>query len=161
MKKEDVILNSIIQECQLHKKRLDFAYSKIEHWHPFTSESIDMLKDEDVSYLDQYIFRFSKLQDALGIKLFKSLLRYFGEQVEDKTFIDLFNRLEQLGIVKNYSIWQNLRIIRNEIAHDYGKNNVELAEKINAIMAGKKELESYLIKVLQYLSKKGWTNGNT
>jgi hypothetical protein len=49
-------LNKIIDTCQIHKNRLDFAYSKIKHLFPITDDLYYSLKDEEMAYIDQYIY---------------------------------------------------------------------------------------------------------
>jgi len=44
-----------------------------------------------LAYSDQSIYRFSKLQDCMGAKLFKSVLLYQGENV-NKPFLDILNQ---------------------------------------------------------------------
>ncbi|HET8804145.1 MAG TPA: hypothetical protein VFM72_06165, partial [Aequorivita sp.] len=95
-----------------------------------------------------------KLQDAMGQKLFKAVLNVLGEVVHNKAFIDVFNRMEQLGIIQDYARWQELRIIRNEVAHEYNESKAELAEKLNKIINSKEFLEKYLNDVSQYLKTK-------
>lgn len=41
---------------------------------PLTKESYISLNKDSVQVLDQFLFRFSKLQDAIGRKLFKKIL---------------------------------------------------------------------------------------
>ena len=41
------------------------------------------------------IYRFSKLQDCMGTKLFKSVLMYQGENV-NKPFLDILNTIYKL-----------------------------------------------------------------
>jgi len=43
---------------------------------------------------DQYIFRFFNLLDAIRQKLFKGLLQFLGEEIYNKPFLYVFNRLE-------------------------------------------------------------------
>jgi uncharacterized protein with HEPN domain len=121
---------------------------------PFTIEKADNFPDELTGHLDQYVFRFSKLQDAIGQKLFKGLLLFLGEETYNKPFLDIFNRLEQLGIIENYDLWNELRIIRNEIAHEYDENKHELIEKLNKIINSKDKLEKYLLDVIGYLKNR-------
>ncbi len=154
MKKSSVILKSVINECNKHVQRMDSAYKKIEPSLPITSEKIFKLDDEEVEHIDQYIFRFSKLQDAIGNKLFKSVLAELGEEVANRPAIDIFNRMEQLGIISDYDLWKEFRDIRNELAHDYEENEKEAAEKINLIISKKTELEKYLIDIVDYLNLK-------
>ena len=153
MNREKKILESVLNECKKHLARMEYAYSKVSSLIPFTGEKIERLSQEEITHIDQYIFRFSKLQDAIGQRLFKTTLKFLGEEIENKAFIDIFNRLEQLEIVENYLLWQELRIIRNEASHEYGDNNQELAEKLTMLFNAKDSLKNYLEKVIEYLEK--------
>lgn len=95
MSKSNQILNSVISECKRHMLRMNQAYEKITPSLPLTGESVVKLSDNEVEHIDQIIYRFSKLQDAIGHKLFKSILIALDEDVSDKSAIDVFNRLEQ------------------------------------------------------------------
>ena len=154
MNKDAVKLKAIIQQCNKHAQRLNYAYSKIAFLLPFSAENVSRLKDEEISHLDQYIFRFSKLQDTLGQKLFPVVLARLGEEVHNKSFLDIFNRLEQLDIIKDYALWQELRIVRNEIAHEYNEDQHELAEKLNKLVNSKFILEKYFKDILRFLENK-------
>jgi hypothetical protein len=46
---------------------------------PFTGESMDLLTDEQVQDIDQFILRYTKLQDTMGRRLFTSILNYLYE----------------------------------------------------------------------------------
>jgi len=46
---------------------MNSAYKKIEPSLPITSEKVFKLDEWEVEHLDQYIFRFSKLQDAMNL----------------------------------------------------------------------------------------------
>lgn len=154
MKKNEFILATVIEECRKHQLRLDYAYGKLAPKIPFTANQD--LSDDVIAALDQYIFRFSKLQDAIGQKLFKALLQFLGEETYNRPFLDLFNRLEQLGVIEDYELWNELRIIRNEIAHEYDENKNELIENCNRIINSKVKLEKYLGDVLRYIKRNDW-----
>jgi hypothetical protein len=46
---------------------LNSAYHKIQSSLPITRDRVFQLDDQEVEHLDQYIFRFAKLQDAIGM----------------------------------------------------------------------------------------------
>ena len=121
-----------LHECNKHKQRLLSAKKKLQILMPLTLEKYEALKDEEISFIDQLIFRFSKLQDTMGDKLFPSLLLLTGEIIKDKTFIDRLNRLEELGLLYKDE-WMTLRKDRNEIAHEYSFNQEEVVDSINLI----------------------------
>lgn len=123
---------------------------------PFSGENVTELKNEEIESLDQYIFRFSKLQQTMGQKLFKAALSLLGEDVYDKSFLDIFNRLEQLGIITDYEKWNEIREIRNEAMHEYQENSGELADKLNKLMKSKENLKKYLMDILGYFENRGY-----
>lgn len=132
MKDVENIFIEKLHECNQHKKRLLLSKKKLEHKIPLTKRKYELLTDEEISFIDQMIFRFSKLQDTMGEKLFPSFLELVGEKIRDKTFIDRLNRLEELNIV-NKNEWMQLRKDRNEIAHEYSFNKNEVIDSINLI----------------------------
>lgn len=121
-----------IHECNQHKLRLNKAKEHLKEYMPLTEEVYDKLDDVNISFVDQLIFRFSKLQDTLGDKLFASFLELNGENIKKMTFIDRLNRLEELEIIEKNE-WLNLRKNRNEIAHEYSFNIDEVISSINIV----------------------------
>ncbi|MEQ1525769.1 MAG: hypothetical protein ABL911_03355 [Gallionella sp.] len=63
------------------------------------------------------------------------------ENVKAKPFIDILNRLEQLGLLDDKNVWLELRKIRNNIAHQYEDEAQQASEALNAIYAAKPILE--------------------
>jgi hypothetical protein len=104
-------------ECNKHFQKIQIAKQHLADQMPLTAENYLKISDVDMSFIDQLIFRFSKLQDSMGEKIFPFILRMAGEEVKKKTFIDILNRLEELDIV-NKNEWLQLREIRNQIAHE-------------------------------------------
>lgn len=133
---------------------MSYAYDRISSLAPITKEKIEKFNNEDIAHLDQLIYRFTKLQDAIGQKLFKSVLESLDEQVYNKSAIDIFNRLEQLGIIEDYEKWKELRELRNELAHEYEEDLTETADKLNALIKRKSNLENYLKAITDYLEER-------
>lgn len=135
-----------LAQSYLHLKRLNDAFSELSKKHNFP---IDKKSYEDIlnnlnslAFSDQVIYRFSKLQDTIGAKLFKGLLLYQGENV-DKPFLDILNQLEKIDIV-DVEEWFELRDLRNEIAHDYENNKHLAIDILNNIFELRDELEKIL-----------------
>lgn len=59
-------LNEALQLCAIHSERMSFARGKILVHFPLEKEKYLQLKPEELSFFDQLIFRFSKLQDSMG-----------------------------------------------------------------------------------------------
>ena len=75
------ILKKYLGESEKHSMRLKRAYSKMQSFMPLTSERVQELTEEDIEHIDQYLYRFAKLQDVIGEKLFVSLLNFFWVKI--------------------------------------------------------------------------------
>ena len=75
-----------LHECNQHKKRLLSAKNRLKNSIPLTISQYNNLDELYISIIDQMIFRFSKLQDTLGDKIFPSILVLSGEKVKKMTF---------------------------------------------------------------------------
>ena len=95
--KEKVI--KVLAECELHQKRIEYALTKLKQFMPLTATSYINLNNEQAEALDQYLFRFSTLHDAIGQRLFPGVLEILEEPVKETPFLDRLNRLEQLKII--------------------------------------------------------------
>jgi hypothetical protein len=59
---------------------------KVEKHFPLDSEKYLNLQPEELSFLDQLIFRFAKLQDTMGGRLFPVILENLGGRSQRITF---------------------------------------------------------------------------
>ena len=91
--KRDKLMEAV-QLCTIHSERMSFAWGKIKMYFPLDKERYVHLQPEELSYFDQLIFRFSKLQDSMGGKLFPTILENLGEDVRELPFIDRLTKLE-------------------------------------------------------------------
>jgi len=121
-----------LHECNQHKKRLLKAKEYLSSIIPLNVEKYNTLDEVQMSFIDQMIYRFSKLQDTMGEKIFPAILELVGEEVKKLTFIDRLNRLEELELLYKDE-WMSLRKDRNEIAHEYSFNQDEVVDSINLI----------------------------
>ncbi len=126
------IFKEKLHECDRHVEKILISKTHLSAIMPLSVESYLNLDDIQMSFIDQLIFRFSKLQDTLGEKIFPFILILSKEEVKKKTFIDILNRLEELEIVDKTQ-WLQLREIRNEIAHEYSFNTHEVVNSIVSI----------------------------
>ena len=138
-----------LKESNKHLKRLNDAFNELQKSYNFPLNSQNykkILNDlQSLAFSDQIIYRFSKLQDCMGAKLFKSILLFQGENI-DKPFLDILNQLEKMEII-SVDEWFEIRDLRNEIAHDYEENDNVALNIINMIFNLKSELENVLISV--------------
>ena len=75
------------------------------------------LTNEDLEVFEAMTARFARAVDILTQKIYKTLLRLLHENFS--TFIDLANFLEKAKVIENAEDLISLRILRNEIAHEY------------------------------------------
>lgn len=106
-------LTKTVTICNRHKIYLTFALEQTTDLFPVSIEKYDHLSQIQVSFIDQMIYRFSKLQDTIGSRLVKTLLDHLGEDTESMAFKDMLLKLEKLRILPSANEWLELREIRN------------------------------------------------
>ncbi|MCK5136403.1 MAG: toxin-antitoxin system antitoxin subunit [Bacteroidales bacterium] len=146
-------LNKILKLLEINFERLDYAYSRIELLLPFNASRITNLEAEQISFIDQYIFRFSKIQDIMGEKLFRMILESVEEKIESLAFIDILNKLEQLEVLPDKTKWLYLRKLRNEVSHEYPMVDEEAVVALNSLFNSKKKLAEFYKLCINYLKK--------
>ncbi len=140
-------IRRILIECQKHSYRMALAHHEMAHLIPLDVSTVDALSDADIKTVDQFLFRFAKLQDTIGKKLFKTTLLALGEDIEGMSFIDLLNLLEKLNLIYDVEGWFELRRLRNELAHEYEDDKETISEGINAVHQSADKLKSYFITI--------------
>lgn len=144
-------MEKLINECDKHLERIKHAYAKMALFMPLNASRYAQLTDDEVEHIDQFLFRFAKLQDAIGEKLFVLILEFLKEEnPKSKPFIDVLNRLEQLELLEDKNIWLELRKIRNNIAHQYEDEPEQASVVLNAIYAAKPTLETIYLSLKAY-----------
>lgn len=147
-------MDKLLKECDKHLQRINHASSKMDVFMPLDASRYMRLTEDEVEHIDQFLFRFAKLQDTLGEKLFVLMLTFLEEEnLKSKPFIDILNRLEQLGLLEDKNVWLALRKIRNNIAHQYEDEALQATEALNAIYAATPALAAiYLTLKNRYLA---------
>lgn len=128
-----------LEESAIHIARLLDVLVVLEKLYPLNKTILETISTENKDKLDVLAFRFSKLQDLLGTKIFREYLSVLQYPVEDKNFLELLKELDKEKII-NIDIWSEFRGVRNSISHDYPFEEDEKLEAIN-----------YLIKNVKYL----------
>jgi hypothetical protein len=143
----------VLYECNQHKKMINNAYGHLESFLPLSKEKYIHFSLEQVGFIEQFLFRFSKLQDSMGEKLFGTILFLLGEDFSKKPFIDMLNRLEKLELLDKQG-WMDLRTTRNNVAHEYSYNIDELVDSLNDIFKVKDNLISIYDTFYEYCKSK-------
>ena len=149
-------LKTAVWEADRHLSVLESA---LADWQNFKVVDLAGLEKDpnQLRILDQLLFRFSKLQDAIVQRLVPATLSALFEIYEDWGMIDCLNRLEKLGYL-DVNNWFRWREIRNRLSHEYPDNEAErFAAILAAITAAAELAEVYqhwramLIKKFNYL----------
>ena len=143
--KKDIKL--IFEEIEKHKSRMEYSKKKIESWE--LSEEL-LENPEIIETIDSFIFRFSKMQDTMGQKLFPLVLEIMGEESRNKPFIDILNKLEQLEVIPCAEEWKRLREIRNTPTHTYPWERKTLLEGIRKAL----KASDYMVEVFERVKER-------
>jgi len=151
-------LAGALWECRRHARHLAMALHALERMAPLKAHQLEHLTDDEIRSVDQFIFRYTCLQDSLGQKTFKYLLEATGEPLPPvATFIDRLHVLERLGVL-SASEWENTRVIRNRLAHEY-PDAEKRRQILHAAMETAPLLETILVHIEQLARDKlGITN---
>ena len=145
------MLNEIIKTTYMHFNRAKDNYNDIKEF------SVDLTLYDDkekIKTIDAFIFRFIKLQDFMGDKLFKEVLKKVGEYKDNMSLIDVLDKLEKLEIINDADHWINYRAIRNKLTHEYPNNQDEVIEGIRLAILYFEEISDMLDKIMSYVDEK-------
>lgn len=146
-------LGRTLTECEVHRRRMALAHGKLAAFLPATAQALQTLDDTQVETLDAYLYRFTKLQDAMGHRLFPQTLELLAENIRDMAFIDQLNRLEQLGALPSATQWLELRQLRNTLAHEYSDDTERLTEGVNTAFTSYQVIDGIYAQIAQYISR--------
>jgi len=138
-------------EAYRSAKLLSFSLQRIQHLIPLTGVKMEKLSFEDFDRLDAFRVRFCDLQDSLGSKTFRTLLKLEEEEV--LTQLDVINKLDKRKIIPSFEAWKRLREIRNLFSHDYPDSDEERAEALNAAHEHSLDLIRTLDNLKKYVEK--------
>lgn len=143
METDRLKLDRALEVCLGHADALQDALNDLEGKH-FSAAELVALSRDDRRLLDQFAYRFTRLQDDMSGRLFQALLGALGEEIVAMSVIDRLNRLEQLGWIPLADEWLELRRIRNEFAHDYSENQELHHVRLRQAMAAGQRLMEIL-----------------
>ena len=128
---EQLALQQILGVCQGHADALTDALEDMQ-LRGLGAEDYSHLSKADRRLLDQFAYRYTRLQDDMGARLMPAVLKALGEDIGPMSAIDRFTRLEQLGWLASADEWLALRQVRNQFAHDYPDSAPERFERLQA-----------------------------
>ncbi len=144
-------LDSALAECDIHLRRIARSRELLKGLFPLHAAALAGLTDEQIEHLDQLLYRFMKLQDAMGTRLYPSIYVLVQSDDSPTPFLDILSRLEKFGIVGDVSVWQFFRNLRNNFTHDYPENPEISAASLNTLFDRWMEFEGLYAKARDYV----------
>lgn len=132
--KRELIAERLINyfnEAKKHIDKIESVKELLDKKIPLSMESFYELSERELDKLDVLVFRFSKLQDLLGQKIFRYILEYSGFDT-NISFVKILSELEREGLLE-IDRWRALRDARNAIAHEYPNEEDIMIDEINFI----------------------------
>ena len=146
------IFKENLNMAYLHLDRLKKASDEIKEKELVENLNIDDF--ETVKVIDTFIYRFLKLQDFMGQKLFRRFLMVIGDFYEDMSFIDILDKLEKLNIITSSDDWIRIRKLRNKLTHEYPDEIEEMKNEILMAIEMIHLFEETLSNIEEYLRKR-------
>ncbi len=143
-------LKETLAICDLHHQRMQFAWQNVSHHFPLTATKFSTVTPIEMAFFDQLIYRFSKLQDNIGARLFKQLLAYLEEEVEGVPLLDILQKMEKLQLLDQAADWITLRQTRNAVSHDYPFDQEIQIEELNLLPDQIQKLSGIWIRLQSY-----------
>jgi hypothetical protein len=143
-------LTETLAICDLHFQRMTFAYKSIGKYFPLTEFNFSQTSPIELALFDQLIYRFSKLQDSMGTRLFKQILEALEEDISGLPFIDILYKMEKLNLLDTAKDWIILRQTRNTVAHEYPFYKEIQIEELNLLPEEIEKLSVIWLKLKEY-----------
>jgi hypothetical protein len=141
------LLEENLKVSYLHLERLKTLSSDI-----LQNNMLEKLEDfETIKTIDAFVYRFLKLQDYMGQKLFKNFLTSLGEDCDNLSFVDILDKLEKLNIIPSTDEWIQIRKLRNKLTHEYPDNISLVKDEIILAIEKIRNFEDVLRSISLYV----------
>jgi len=147
-------INSSIKECDSHIAKLKRSHGLLNEFFPLTGDFLQNCSEEIIEHLDQFIYRFTKLQDAMGTRLLPSVYSYLKSEIRPVPFIDILTSLEKYEVLTSEKDWQFFRNLRNYLAHDYPESIDQTVITLNVLYSNWSKMENMYTFVRCYCIEK-------
>lgn len=139
-------IESSISESKSHLQKIERSRGLLKELFPVNVQAYTGFSEDQIEHIDQFIYRFTKMQDSMGMRLIPSLYTWLEDDNKPRPFLDILNRFEKLGIIKSVEDWQFFRNLRNSLSHDYPETIAQTVETLNLLF---NEITKFLSIFLQ------------
>ena len=146
----DEKIKQVLRECVSHIDRIEWSLTTLKPHLPLSPASLHALDNISLAVLDQFLYRFTKLQDSMGTRLFPALASAITGNDSVKPFIDILHLFEKIEILDSISDWQELRVLRNNLAHEYPENVEATVAALNMMVNQSGVLIRIVLKAKKY-----------
>ena len=146
------MIDDVLQKVELHKSRAKLAIDEIKKWPSINNEIFENF--EKIKTIDTFIYRFIKLQDIMGEKLFKIFLDDIGEYKSNMSLLDILDKLEKFEIIEDSYNWMEYRKLRNTLTHEYPNNEEDVIEGILLSIDVFEEIIKIIDNIVTYINKR-------
>jgi len=148
-------LQSAIKECDKHLYRIKKACQRLEQAFPLSAERLESTDDDLIEHIDQFVYRFTKLQDAMGTRLLPTLYTFLEGNDRPLPFLDILGTLEKYKVLTSLKEWQFFRNLRNNLAHEYPEDIEQTVVALNTLYEQWPRMEAMYLQVRAfYLSRR-------
>lgn len=157
-RKKIELLDSLIETCDIHASRLNMACVHVIPLSPFNAKVLLKLKDEQISFIELLISRFTKLQDVLGSKVFPLLVGFLKGEEKLLSFLDVLHQMEKFNLLPSAKEWISMRELCNHLTHEYPDDPDFIADNLNKTIKASQDLLTYWATLKKNIAsiKKEW-----
>lgn len=151
------IFTEVFAEAARSARNLESSLrrGRSQGWLPVAEDASPEEFDEDTKdHLDAFRARFCDLQDALGRKVFRSLLFLEQEAASEATMLDVINAMEKRGLISGFERWSEVREVRNALSHDYPKQGIDRVTALNRALELAPDLLDALERTRHYVENR-------
>ena len=126
-------LDFYLKEASIQIERLEDVLERLKNIYPLDLNKLENVGSYEKDMLDTLAFRFAKLQDLIGSRIFREFLKEMGYIVEEKTFLEILKEIEKEGVI-DIDSWGEFREVRNFLSHEYPYSLEDRVEAINYLI---------------------------
>lgn len=149
------LLVESVQNCRLLAQRLSESQSKVSKMFPIQPAAVAALHPGEIETLDALIKRYMQLLSTLQDRVFRGIALLEEEDIQSLSRKDIANFMEKIGALDSSTRWSKLLLVRNQLAHEYPKDPVKQAARLNDTVAAVPDLLAVVDQAARFLASKG------